>query len=82
MIARLIGGLMLGVGILLALSSGLCTIVALGFVFNDPSGQDLSVLPMVLLIGAPFFVVGAGLFLWGRQILRNQRERDKTPPQL
>lgn len=79
MIARLIGGLMMGMGILIALSSGLCTLVVVASsLFSGPGG--IAMLPMALVIGAPFFVVGAGFFLWGRQILRNQRVRDEKSP--
>jgi len=79
MIARLIGGLMMGIGILVALSSGLCTLVVVGGSLTSGPGT-IAMAPMALLIGAPFFIVGAGFFLWGRQILRNQRARDEKSP--
>lgn len=79
MIARLIGGLMMGIGILVALSSGLCTLVVVAGSLTSGAGA-IGMFPMALLIGAPFIVVGSGFFLWGRQILRNQRIHDQNPP--
>jgi hypothetical protein len=66
---RLFGGLLLGAGILMMSSSGLCSlvIVAQGFAqaMREPS---LFIFP-VIFGGIPF-ALGFGLFQWGRWLLR------------
>lgn len=77
-IPRLFGAILMAVGGLIALLSGSCTLLVMGFgAFDNASaGELLSVLPLALLFGAPPFAVGAGLFIWGRSLFRGP----KPPP--
>lgn len=68
----LLGGLLLGVGILVAGASGLCSLVMLVMSLSEPSGL-VDVLPMVLLFGGIPIAIGLGLFFLGRSLLRSAR---------
>jgi len=67
------GGVLLAIGILIAGASGLCTIIfdimALSVVHSD----GLSFVALSLFVGGIPFVVGVGLLLWGRWLLRRAR---------
>lgn len=56
---KLIGGILLGLGILIGGASGLCTAVAL-----------ISLGPAALLFGAVPIAIGVGLFFAGRNLVR------------
>ena len=70
---RLIGSILLGVGILIAGASGLCSagfiLFALFGVFQQGSG-GLVLLPLVLLVGGVPFAIGFGLYKWGQSLIR------------
>ena len=69
-----LGGLLLAVGILIAGASGLCTIVFWGLAIADAHGSDfLGFLLLSLMVGGIPFVIGVGLILWGRWLLRRAR---------
>lgn len=63
---KLLGGIMLAIGILIAGASGLCSAVFMVSMI----GQSPEVLPMILLFGGIPFAVGLGLFFGGRAIIR------------
>ena len=66
---QLFGGLLFGLGLLIMTCSGLCSLLVVvgGFqmVFDDPS-----VVMLPLLVGGIPFVIGFGLYKWGRWILK------------
>jgi len=84
--ARFFGGLLMGAGILIAVSSGLCsaalTVGALQDAMRSSSGDvgELITLggPLVLLFGGIPLGVGIVLFLIGRS-LRRGRLRSRRP---
>jgi hypothetical protein len=63
------------VGLLILISSGLCTAVFGGGALLDMfsgSGTGLDILPEALLFGGPFILIGLGLFHWGRVLRRRK----------
>ena len=65
------GGILLGVGILIAGASGICTV---GAMFMGGSAQEtLSMAPMVLAFGGIPFAIGAALVYVGRMLLREAK---------
>ncbi len=64
---KLLGGIMLAIGILIAGASGLCSAVFL----VSTIGQSLEMLPLIILFGGVPFVVGLGLFFGGRALIRS-----------
>lgn len=69
---RLLGGILLAAGILIAGASGLCSL----FVLVGAGGLSgsLSFLPLVLLIGGIPFALGVALIFGGRALIRQARE--------
>lgn len=67
---KLLGGVMMGCGILIALVSGLCTLILLSEYLQTPGGVSM----LMTLGGAPL-VVGIAMILAGRVIIRKH-----TPP--
>ncbi|WP_421838606.1 hypothetical protein [Novosphingobium sp.] len=69
---RLFGGLLQAAGILIMLTSGLCTVAVIGMtlteVVRDPSMIAAGWVP--LLFGGIPFMAGFGLFRWGRSLRR------------
>lgn len=63
---RLFGGLLLGIGILIMTCSGLCSLIVIVSGVRDPT-----MLPLPLLFGGVPFLMGFGLFRWGRWLLRH-----------
>ena len=84
-VTRFFGGLMMAAGGVIAVTSGLCsvvlTVMALGDAIQRPSGNVGELLtlgvPMVLLFGGIPFAVGLGLFFIGRKLYR---EHPVAPP--
>ena len=74
---KFFGGLLMGVGILIATLSGLCSAFFLVTSFTDSGGEFSGpiILPFVAVIGGLPFLSGVGLFFWGRWLLRRARER-------
>ena len=75
---KLIGGILLAIGILIAGLSGLCTFAVIfgGLAGDSGGGSDIFILP--LIFGGPPFAVGAALFLLGRAIIRRAKA-DEAP---
>jgi hypothetical protein len=67
--ARLVGGILQGVGILVATVSGLCTLGFLASFLFTPPGEDY-VLGLVLMIGGIPFLVSICLIHIGRALVR------------
>ena len=63
---KLLGGVLIGVGILVAGASGVCSIWGIVSTLNEPG-----MIPLVLLIGGIPFAIGVGLVLTGRALLRS-----------
>ncbi|MEP7004441.1 MAG: hypothetical protein ABI810_00560 [Sphingomonas bacterium] len=77
---KFFGGLLMGIGILIATLSGLCSAWFLVMMLSDSGGGEFSGPPMlglVAVIGGVPFLSGLGLFFWGRWLLRLARERDE-----
>jgi hypothetical protein len=81
--SKLAGGIMMGVGILIAGLSGLCSI---GFAIMGLGSGGMTLdaaLPGLLVIGlfgGTPFAVGLGLFLAGRSIVRRADSDAAAPP--
>lgn len=75
---RLFGGLLLAAGIMIMLTSGLCTLVVIGIgaseVARDPTVLVALYLP--LIVGGVPFAIGFGLYKWGRSLLRQPEDHD------
>ena len=71
---KLIGGILMAIGILIAGLSGLCSLV---FIISGlPSGEGAGLFTLVLVLGGIPFAIGVGLFLGGRAII-NAAKRDE-----
>ena len=66
---ELFGGILMGIGIIIAGASGLCSLMVL---FSD-GFQSLSTIPAVLLFGGPPIALGVGMFYGGRALIRQAR---------
>jgi hypothetical protein len=68
-VKRLLGGIVMAVGILIMTGSGLCSLAVMGGAAWNGGGST-GVLPFVLIIGGIPFAIGFGLFRLGRWIMR------------
>jgi hypothetical protein len=76
---KIIGGLLLGIGILIAGVSGLCSLALLSesSTWSGPaSGESLGIIAM---IGGLPFLFGVGLVFLGRHLLRQAAPPTTTP---
>ena len=73
---RLLGGILLAIGILVAGLSGLCTLLVLGGSLT--SGQFIDGLSMALAFGGIPLAIGIGLIFAGRALLKEND--DSVPP--
>lgn len=64
---KLLGGILLAIGILIAGASGLCSAVVLISTIGQNTGEDFL---LVLLIGGIPFALGVGLLFAGRALIR------------
>lgn len=74
---ELFGGILMGIGIIIAGASGLCSLMVLlgdGF-------RTLSMLGAVLMFGGPPIALGVGMFYGGRALIRQARSDDLDHPQ-
>lgn len=71
---QLFGGLLLGVGILIMTTSGLCSLVVVVTGFGMAL-QDPAIIILPLLIGGIPFALGFGLFYWGKRLLRRSDDQ-------
>lgn len=69
------GGILLAVGLIVMTLSGLCSGVFITMMLAEGSldSEMLSILLMPLVIGGVPFVIGLGLFVLGRVLLREGR---------
>ena len=74
--SKLLGGILMAVGILIAGASGLCSLFFLASMATSARGQGgfAGLLPLVVLIGGIPFAIGFGLFRWGRAIVRKAQD--------
>lgn len=68
---KLMGGILLAIGILIAGASGLCSSVFLIGSLGSPG--TLGILPAVLLFGGPPFAAGVGLIVGGRALINSAK---------
>jgi len=75
---KIVGGILMAIGILIAGASGLCSLMVLFGPSGEFSGMEMW--PMVLLFGGIPFAVGAAIGYAGyaliRNAARNERPRD------
>lgn len=69
------GGILLAVGLIVMTLSGLCSGVFIVMMLAEGSfdSEMLSILMMPLIVGGVPFVIGLGLFVLGRVLLREGR---------
>lgn len=72
------GGLLLGIGILVAGLSGLCSLFMAMDLFLGSSGNYLD-LPTLLIVGSIPFAVGLGIAYAGRKLLKPAKPPNVTP---
>jgi hypothetical protein len=75
---ELFGGILMGIGIIIAGASGLCSLMV--FV-SGGIGNNFSMLPAVLVFGGPPIALGVGMFYGGRALIRQARSDDLDHPQ-
>lgn len=68
---ELFGGILVAAGILIAGASGLCSLAVL---FGNGAMTDMSMLPLVLVIGGLPFALGVLIALGGRSLIRRARQ--------
>jgi hypothetical protein len=74
----LFGGILFAVGILIAGASGLCSLGLL-FMGGGSMGENLSTLPLVLMIGGIPCAIGAAMGYGGWKLIQQARkEREQT----
>ena len=78
----LFGGILMAVGILIAGASGLCSLVFLFSFMGSGGGGEFGGAGVVLLFGTPPILLGIGMFLGGRTLVRSARAdgRHDRPP--
>jgi len=69
----LFGGLLLGTGLLFMTCSGLCSLAVVVMGFAEAM-RDPSIIIVPLVVGGVPFVLGFGLFMWGRALLRQSND--------
>lgn len=70
---KLWGGILYAVGILIMSGSGLCTFAVIAIGLSTDGTRDLDMLPLPLMFGGIPFVIGFGLFYWGRALVRQAK---------
>lgn len=73
MIKRLLGGLLLGTGILVMTTSGLCSLVVVVMGYTEVMREPSAIL-LPLTVGGIPFALGFGMFWWGRRLLRRSQD--------
>lgn len=66
---RLLGGLLLGIGILVMTCSGLCSLYVVIAGFQEAI-KDPSVILLPMIVGGVPFALGFGAYKWGRWLFR------------
>ena len=82
-VARFFGAILIAIGILIAVLSGLCTLGVVGIglyagLQSHSLNETASLLPTALAIGVPCFLIGLGFFFAGRALGRSGRP--ERPP--
>ena len=67
---KVVGGILIAIGILVAGASGLCSLMVL---FSSGEMSGLGMWPLVLMFGGVPFAAGVGLIFGGRAIIRSER---------
>jgi hypothetical protein len=73
---KFFGGLLMAIGILIAMPSGLCGAWLLIALVGDARGHDTSVIPSLMIVAVPF-IIGIALFFKGRALVRLAEERSE-----
>lgn len=73
---KLLGSIISGVGLLIAGTSGLCSLVLLGAGISQEgiAGLGHAIMP-VLIVGGPTFGIGLGIALAGRDLVRQAKSK-------
>jgi len=73
---KLMGGLMMAAGLLIAGASGLCSLWIIGIALSEANNSQWSDLaggiPVLLIFGGIPFAGGVGLFIGGRYLVRSE----------
>ena len=80
---RLIGSILLGAGILIAGTSGLCSagfLVTILYVMLGGGPAATGLLPIVVIVGGIPFAIGIGLYKWAKSLIRAADLEDKIAP--
>jgi hypothetical protein len=72
---KLIGGILMAIGILIAGASGLCSLV---FAIGGLSGGGAELIPLTLVVGGIPFTIGVGLALGGKAIINAARRDEES----
>ena len=72
---KLIGGILMAIGILIAGLSGLCSLV---FIIGGMSGEGGDLLVLTLIVGGIPFAIGVGLTLGGKAIINAARRDEES----
>ena len=67
---KTLGGILLGIGILIAGLSGLCSLVFLATEATSPYTNLSEMFGMVMMVGGIPFVIGVGLIFLGRHLIK------------
>jgi hypothetical protein len=80
-VRRVIGMILLVLGILLTVGSGLCTSIGVITMIGDGSGGEMSgggMIGLVIFVGSWFFVPGALMWWGGLKLRRGRKPPDAT----
>jgi hypothetical protein len=75
MIVRLLGGILIAVGILVMTCSGLCSLLVVAGGFRETLRTPTIIL-LPLFVGGVPFALGFGAFRWGQVLLRRSDRED------
>lgn len=71
---KLLGGIFLAIGILIAGGGGLCSLYVLVELLNNP--HDTQDFILIALPGGISLAIGVGLFLIGRSLIQSDQQND------
>lgn len=71
---KILGSILMGIGILIAGLSGLCSLVFFVTEITSLHSQTGDLIGAVLMVGGIPFAIGAGLFFLGRHLIRKAGE--------
>jgi hypothetical protein len=72
-------GILMGIGILIAGVSGLCSIGGIVSLLGDSDPLGRSIAEMILVISGIILAIGIGLLFFGRHLLRRANQSGESP---